>query len=104
MTIEWNTIAKLFLKPNRADIFMVDLSTARTSESLSKSGTSLTVIGKGTGTWTLTFVFDDETTTDLTSANAVKGIQIECAFTDLQFTNIPQATATAPVFYRDWRA
>lgn len=102
-------LAALLLKCNRAarypdPIGSMSLATARTDESLGIAGLSLTILTKGTGTWTMKFVFADETTCQFDSTEVNAGDAWELAYTDILFTNGAQPAATGPSFYYAWRA
>jgi len=57
----------LYIRPDRAEKFEVDLSTARSNVSLGKHGLALMCLKKGTGTWTLTLEFSDGSTCSIES-------------------------------------
>ena len=101
-------LAKLLLKCNRAARYpssgAVDLTTARTDAALSITGLALTVVDKGTGTWSMKLKFADDTTCEFTSTEISAGDSWEIQFSDLLLTNAAQAAVTGPKFYYAWRS
>jgi len=111
------TSSKLFPAPfiglmraNKIKKFTVDLSSARTDVSLvgeglipSKTFMALTILNKGTGTFSFKLHFYDSTNSESFSQDEVlNGDVFEVEFKDLIFTNVAQAGLTA-VFIASWR-
>ena len=96
--------------PDRAKKIELDLSQARTDYSLVQhkqlpSDTtfySLSILKKGTGSWTMKMVFDDGSYVEYTSDEVDDGYVIERRFIDLKFTNSAQTEVENPKFIVDW--
>ena len=102
-------LAELLLKCNRAARYPspsgnMSLAAARTDVALGVEGLCLTIISKGTGTWTMKFRFGDATTCQFASTEVNNGDSWELAYSDILFTNAAQPAATGPSFYFAWRA
>lgn len=102
-------LAELLLKCNRAARYPdptgnMSLTSGRTNVALGIQGLGLTIISKGTGTWTMKFKFGDETTCQFDSTEVNNGDSWELDFADILFTNTAQPLATGPSFYYSWRA
>lgn len=104
----YSYLARLLLKPNRAARYptsgAISLVAAQTDVSLSLSGLTLTILSKGTGTWSIKIEFADESTLSLASTDLDEGDVWEGQFDDVLFTNTAQASGTGPAFIYDWRA
>lgn len=72
----------------------LDLSVARDHIIIDRDLTALTILRKGTGTWTLTLEFPDETTTDLTDAEVSDGQRFPVDIRHLALTNTAQTGVT----------
>lgn len=101
---------------NRVKRITPDLNIARTAKKLSDTTGGeglftyyadgwyyLKVVTKGTGTWTLDFVFDDDSTETVTSAEVEDGDEFILKWADLQLTNASQSV-TDPKFWLERRA
>jgi len=96
--------------PDRAKKIELDLSQARQDYSLvqhkllpSKTEfVSLSILKKGTGSWTMKMIFDDGTYVEYTSEEVSDGYVIERRYVDLKFTNSTQTGVENPKFIVEW--
>ena len=96
--------------PDRAKKIELDLSQARTDYSLVQhkqlpSDTtfySLSILKKGTGSWTMKMIFDDGSYVEYTSDEVNDGYVIERRYVDLKFTNSAQTGVENPKFIVEW--
>jgi len=72
----------------------VDLGDAHTATIIDTELTGVTIIDTGTGTFTLTCVFYDNTSEDLTSADLSNYDYIDCIIKSLKITNSSQVGLT----------
>ena len=56
--------------------------------------TAVTILSKGTGTFTLTFIFPDETELELSNTEVSDGDRFSWDIKELRLTNTAQATET----------
>ena len=56
--------------------------------------TAVTILSKGTGTFTLTFIFPDETELELSNTEVSDGDKFSWDIKELRLTNTAQATET----------
>jgi hypothetical protein len=90
--------------------FTIDLSTARTDVSLvganlipSKLFVNLTILNKGTGTFSFKFKYSDDSLSEsFTQDEILSGDVINCVFKDIIWTNTSQ-TVTNPTLIVSWR-
>jgi len=85
--------------PNRVDKLVIDLGVARTNvsilpDAIKKYVVDLTILDKGTGTFTLRIVNMDGTTTDFTQAELSNGDKISSEIQDILLTNSAQSGLT----------
>jgi len=78
----------------RAKKHVLDLSMARDREIVDENLTAVTILDKGTGTFTLTFVFPDETQLQLNQDEVANKDVFEWDIKELQLTNTAQAGVT----------
>jgi len=98
------------LSPNRAVKFTVDLSIVRNDRSLIDEGELpagktflyLTVLKKGTGSWSLKMKFSDNSTIEYFSDDLADGYLMDRRFVDILFTNSAQTVAN-PVLLVEWK-
>lgn len=101
--------AKMHLKPNRADLLEPNLGTVRSSTVLTgtnydgSDGEGITILDKGTGTFSLILTFDDDTMVTLPSAKLKTGTELGIMFVSLKMTNAAQPAATDPTIWVSWR-
>ena len=99
--------ATKLLIANRTERFTVDLTNARTIETLSKAAFYITVLDMGTGAWSiiLEHAGDSTTQTTIPSTELRSGAEFgPIEVSDILFTNAAQPAVSNPVFYRAWRA
>jgi hypothetical protein len=72
----------------------VDLGTAHDREILASDVTAVYVLDKGTGTFTLTFIFPDETEIKLNQDEVTNGESFEWDVKELRITNTAQSGLT----------
>jgi hypothetical protein len=72
----------------------VDLGTAHDREILASDVTAVYVLDKGTGTFTLTFIFPDETEIELDQDEVTNGESFEWDVKELRITNTAQSGVT----------
>lgn len=104
---DYGFMARTLCVPNRTERFAVDLTNARTVETLEKAAFYLTVLDMGTGTWSiiLEHAGDSSTRTTIPSTELARGARFgPLDISDLLFTNTAQPAAAGPVFYRAYRA
>jgi len=80
----------------------INLEKSRSRESLQGRGTSITVLDKGTGTWTLYLKFLDNSYLQIESSDLADGDVLEYEFKELLMTNSSQSV-TNPTFVIDRR-
>jgi hypothetical protein len=78
----------------RALKVVVDLGTAHTREILATDLTAVYVLDKGTGSFTLTFIFEDGTEFDLDQDEVTNGESFEWDVKELRITNTAQSGVT----------
>jgi hypothetical protein len=74
----------------RALKVVVDLSVAHTRELLATDLTAVYILDKGTGSFTFTFIFPDETEVGLTQDEVSNGMSFEWDIKELRITNTAQ--------------
>jgi hypothetical protein len=72
----------------------VDLGTAHDREILATDVTAVYILDKGTGTFTLTFIFPDETEIELDQDEVTNGESFEWDVKELRITNTAQSGVT----------
>ena len=117
MSIPWGQYERAYkaihnaiLSPNRAVKPTIDLSTARTNQSLVEEGVLpanqtflyLTIMRRGSGTFSLKMKFNDGSTLEYSSDDLQDGYMMERRFVDVLFTNTSQ-TVTNPVLLVEWK-
>ena len=78
------------------------LSIARNKEVVASDGTALTILEKGTGTWSLFLEFYDNSNLELQNTELEDGDLLEYEFKKFKFTNTVQSV-TNPSFIIDYR-
>jgi hypothetical protein len=78
----------------RALKVVVDLGTAHDREILATDVTAVYVLDKGTGSFTLTFIFEDGTEVELTQDEVANGTSFEWDVKELRVTNTAQSGVT----------
>jgi hypothetical protein len=78
----------------RALKVIVDLSVAHTRELLATDLTAVYILDKGTGSFTLTFIFPDETEIELNQDEVSNGMSFEWDIKELRVTNTAQSGAS----------
>ena len=85
------------VKPKKIKMITIDLSTARTDETIfSGYITSVTIIEKGEGVFTLKFVYLDGSTEEYTQDELLSGMVIENIVKEIRCTNNAQTGVTNP--------
>jgi hypothetical protein len=72
----------------------VDLGAAHDREILASDVTAVYVLDKGTGSFTLTFIFPDGTELELTQDEVANGVSFEWDVKELRITNAAQSGVT----------
>jgi hypothetical protein len=72
----------------------VDLGTAHDREILATDVTAVYILDKGTGSFTLTFIFEDGTEFDLDQNEVTNGESFEWDVKELRITNTAQSGVT----------
>jgi len=72
----------------------LDLGVARDHIIVERDLTAITILDKGTGTWTLTLEFPDESSIDLTQAEVTNGQRFHFDIRHLMLSNTAQAGQT----------
>lgn len=94
---------RLALIPNRAKRFEVDLTAGRSDVSLGYAALGLKIVNKGTGEWSLKFLFSDSSTMTITSTELGNGeLFNQLSYDDLLFSNTSQPAAQDPQFCVFW--
>jgi hypothetical protein len=81
-------------RAHKAEKIVLDLGVARTSSVIASDIVAVTVLDKGTGTYTLTFHFYDGTELSLTQDEISSGDLFEWDIAKLMLTNTAQAGVT----------
>jgi len=78
----------------RAKKHEIDLSRARSREEIASNITAVQILDKGTGSFTLTFVFPDKTEIHLDQSEVANGQRFAWDISSLLLTNAAQAGLT----------
>jgi len=88
----------------KAEKHTIDLGTARDRTLLAKNIVAVTILDKGTGSFTLHFIFYDGTDFDLTQAEVENGNRFAWDIQELRITNSVQAGLTVKLLteFQSW--
>jgi hypothetical protein len=81
-------------RAHKAEKYVLDLGVARNKALIAADIVALTILDKGTGTFTLHFKFYDGTEFDLTSGEVATGDKFEWDITELRVSNTAQPGVT----------
>jgi len=79
---------------HKAAKHVLDLGTARDDVLVANNIVAVTILDKGTGSFTLHFIFYDGTSLDLTQAEVANGDKFRWDIQELRITNVAQAGLT----------
>jgi len=77
--------------------YVIDLSTARNREIIDTDITAVTILDKGTGTFTLSFVFKGQVVLELTQDEVLNGDVLCWDTAELRITNTAQPGKTLKI-------
>jgi len=79
---------------HKAEKHVLDLGVARDRTLIAKDCVAVTILDKGTGSFTLTFIFYDGTSLELDQGEVSNGDVLEWDIQELRITNTAQAGLT----------
>jgi len=82
----------------RSQKVVVKLDDAHTRSLIGEDIVAVTILDKGTGTFTLTFIFPDETELELNQDEVLNGDVFQWDIKELRITNTAQAGKTVKLF------
>ena len=94
--IDYERLKRAFGRANKAEKITVDLGTAHagypdSASLLASGGQRVTILDKGTGTFTLTFIFQDASSISLSDAELANKDVLNWDFYKLYITNTAQS-------------
>ena len=97
------TVKSISYQSNKGGKITIDLSSVRNKEVIANDGISITILEKGTGTWTLTLEFYDNSNLELQDTDLEDGDVLDYEFKKFKITNTIQSV-TNPIFIIDYRS